>query len=182
MLKAHRRGRGMTIVEIMISLTVLGLLLMMALPSFTEVLQNYQLRGASEAMINGFQVARAAAIKRNLPVVITVAPPSAGWTVTEAASGTVVQSRSKDEGSPNAAVAITPGGATKVTFTPLGGVIANSDASATITQIDISNPAGGACQPTGAMRCLRVLVSGGGSVRMCDPAVAATTPPDPRAC
>jgi type IV fimbrial biogenesis protein FimT len=176
-----QRPSGFTLIEIMISLTVLGLLLMMALPSFTEALQNQQLRAASEGMVNGFQVARAAAIRRNVPVQIVVGPGT-GWTVSEVASASLVQARSKDEASPNAAVAITPAGATTVTFTPIGGVAANADASATITQLDITNPAGGACQPTGPMRCLRVLVTGGGSVRMCDPAVPAVTPPDPRGC
>lgn len=171
---------GFTIVEIMISLTVLGILIMMALPSFSEALQNQQLRAASEALLNGMQVARSEAIRRNLTVQVAVGPGT-GWTVTEAVSGAAIQARSKDEGSPNAAVAITPAGATRVTFTPLGGVRANLDGSATITQLDISNPAGGACQTaSGPMRCLRVVVSGGGNLKMCDPAVTAVT--DPRRC
>lgn len=177
-LKRRGRHRGFTIIEILVTLTVLGLLIMMALPSFSEALQNQQLRAASEALLNGMQVARGEAVKRNLPVQVAVGPGT-GWTVTEAVSGTAIQARSKDEGSPNAVVAITPAGATKVTFTPLGGVGANLDASASITQLNISNPAGGACQPSGPMRCLRVVVSGGGSLKMCDPAV---TSPDPRAC
>jgi type IV fimbrial biogenesis protein FimT len=174
----RNRQRGMTLVEIMISLTVLGILIMMALPSFSEALQNQQLRAASEALLNGLQVARGEAIKRNLPVQVVIGPGT-GWTVTEASSGAAIQARSKDEGSPNAAVAISPAGATRVTFTPLGGVGANLDGSASIAQLNISNPGGGACQPTGPMRCLRVVVSGGGSLKMCDPVVST---PDPRAC
>jgi type IV fimbrial biogenesis protein FimT len=174
MLMRALRQSGMTLVEIMISLTVLGLLLMMALPSFTEALQNQQLRAASEGMVNGFQVARGAAIRRNLPVQIVVGPGT-GWTVSEVASGSLVQARSKDEASPNAAVAITPAGATTVTFTSIGGTAANADGSAAITQLDITNPAGGVCQPTGPMRCLRVVVSAGGSVRMCDPSTDVPT-------
>ena len=171
----------MTLIEVMVTLTVLIILIMIGLPSFTEALQNTQLRGASEALLNGLQTARGEAIKRNLLVQFAVGPGT-GWTVTEAASGAAIQSRSKDEGSPNAVVTMTPSGATKVTFTPLGGITANLDASATITQLDISNPSGGACQtdPTpGPMRCLRVVVSGGGSLKLCDPAVTST---DPRHC
>jgi type IV fimbrial biogenesis protein FimT len=33
----------------------------------------------------------------------------------------------------------------------------------------------------GSMRCLRVVVSGGGSIRMCDPTPGVVMP-DPRAC
>ena len=167
--------RGFTLIEIMISLTVLGILLMIALPNFSEWLQNQQLRAASEATLNGLQVARGAAIRRNVPVRF-VSGPATAWTVTEVGTGVVVQSRAHEEGSPNAVLTITPAAATTVTFAPLGSVVADP---ARVTQFVIENPAGGSCQPAGPMRCLRVTISGGGSLRMCDPIVGVT---DPRAC
>jgi type IV fimbrial biogenesis protein FimT len=179
MLNRRRSQRGFTLIEIMISLTVLGILLMVALPSFGTWLQNQQLRAASEATLNGLQIARAAAIQRNVLVQFVSGSPGTGWTVREVATPNLVQSRSPDEGSPNAVLTVTPAGATTVTFAPLGSVVANPDASATVTQFDVSNPAGGSCQPGGPMRCLRVTISGGGSLRMCDPIVGVT---DPRAC
>ena len=178
MLKPLPRQLGMTIVEIMISLAVLGILLMVALPNFAAWLQNQQLRAATEASLNGLQIARAEAIRRNALVQLVVGPGT-GWTVSDAASGAVIQSKVHDEGTTNAAVAATPAGSTTVTFTALGGVGANTDGSAAITQLDFTNPTGGTCQPTGLMRCLRVVVTGGGSLKMCDPAVAL---PDARAC
>ena len=172
--------RGFTLIEIMISLTVLGILLMIALPNFSEWLQNQQLRAASDANLNGLQVARAAAIQRNVLVQFQ-SGPGTGWTVTEVATPVVVQSRSPDEGSPNAVLTATPAGATTVTFAPLGNVVANAGGTPTVTQFAFSNPAGGSCQPGGPMRCLRVVISGGGSLRMCDP--TPTLPAnDPRAC
>ena len=179
MLNRRRSQRGFTLIEIMISLTVLGILLMVALPSFGTWLQNQQLRAASEATLNGLQVARAAAIQRNLLVQFQSGPPGTGWSVTEAGTVNVVQSRSQDEGSPNAVLTVTPAVATTVTFAPLGNVVANIDATPTVTLFDVSNPAGGSCQPGGPMRCLRVTISGGGSLRMCDPIVGVT---DPRSC
>jgi len=178
----HRLPRGFTLIEIMVSLTVLGILLMVALPSFSEWLQNQQLRAASEATLNGLQVARAAAIQRNVLVQFQeTSLPQTAWAVTEAVTAIPVQSRAHEEGSPNAQVTATPAGATTVTFAPLGNVVTNIDGSATVTQLDVSNPAGGNCQPAGPMRCLRVVVSGGGSLRMCDP--TSTLPAnDPRAC
>jgi len=178
MLNRRRPQRGFTLIEIMISLTVLGILLMIALPSFGTWLQNQQLRAASEATLNGLQVARAAAIQRNV-LVQFVSGPGTGWTVTEVGTGALVQSRAHEEGSPNAVLTVTPAGASTVTFAPLGSVVANADGSATVTQFDVGNPAGGSCQPGGPMRCLRVTISGGGSLRMCDPIVGVT---DPRAC
>jgi len=178
MLKPLPPQHGMTLVEIMISLVVLGILLMVALPEFSAWLQNLQLRAATEASLNGLQIARAEAIRRNTLVQLVVGPGT-GWTVSDAASGAVIQSKVHGEGTANAAVAITPGASTTVTFTALGGVGANTDGSAAITQLDFTNPTGGSCQPTGPMRCLRVVVTGGGSLKMCDPVVAL---PDARAC
>jgi type IV fimbrial biogenesis protein FimT len=178
MLNRRRPPRGFTLIEIMVSLTVLGILLMVALPNFSEWLQNLQLRAASEATLNGLQVARAAAIRRNV-LVQFVSGPGTGWTVTEVGTGLLVQRRAHEEGSPNAVLTVTPAGASTVTFAPLGSVVANADGSATVTQFDVSNPAGGSCQPGGPMRCLRVAITGGGSLRMCDPIVGVT---DPRSC
>ena len=179
MLNRRRPQRGFTLIEIMISLTVLGILLMVALPSFGTWLQNQQLRAAGEATLNGLQVARAAAIQRNVLVQFQSSPPGTGWTVTEVATPVLVQGRSPDEGSPNAVLTVTPAVATTVTFAPLGNVVANVGGTPIVTQFAVSNPAGGSCQAGGPMRCLRVTISGGGSLRMCDPIVGVT---DPRAC
>jgi len=171
-------ARGFTIIEVLITIMVLGFLIMMAAPTFGEFLQNQQLRAAAEAALNGVQVARAEAIRRNLLVQVSFGPGT-GWTVSEAAAGTAIQTRAHEEGSANAALTVTPAGATKITFTPLGGVTANADGTPVITRLDVDNPGGGACQPTGAMRCMRLVISGGGTVKMCDPQATA---PDPRSC
>lgn len=182
MLRQRALQAGFTIVEILITVAVVGILIMMAVPTFGEWLQSQQLRAAAEASLNGLQVARSEAIRRNLPVQITFNVPQTGWSVTEQPPiATFIQGRQHEEGSPNAQLATTPGGATIITFTPLGGVTANKDGSATITRLDIDNPRGGACQPAGAMRCLRVVVSAGGTLRMCDPHPTVVAP-DPRAC
>lgn len=183
MLKRLRRAAGFSVIELMMVVAIIGVVLMLAVPSFAEFLQNQQIRVAGDAILNGVQVARAEAIRRNLSVQVAINVPETGWVVSESASGTVIQTREHQEGSRNANVLTTPGGATTITFTPLGGVTGNADGTFPVTQIDIDNPAGGACQLTsGPMRCLRILVTGGGSVRMCDPQLPVTSPPDPRAC
>jgi type IV fimbrial biogenesis protein FimT len=177
----HPRPRGFSLIELMIALTIFGISLMLALPSFTEWLQGQHIRVAAEAVTNGLQVARAEAIRRNVLTQIVFGPGS-GWAVTEVASAAAVQSRPAEEGSANAVITTTPANTTTVTFTPLGSVTTNLDTTNPVTQIDIANPnIGGACQPGGPMRCLRVLISGGGRIKMCDPhpAIAAT---DPRFC
>jgi type IV fimbrial biogenesis protein FimT len=195
MLETHAAQGGFNLIEIMVSLTVLAILIALGAPSFGEWLQNQQIRAATEALVNGMQVARGEAIKRNLAVQLTLDLPS-GWTVCEATKqpcdGTlladpvrvqdVIQSRSGGEGTRNAK-AITPNGALAVTFSPLGGVVANADnpVTASITQVDVVNTQGDCTAAGGPMRCLRVVVTGGGSIRMCDPTPGIVAP-DTRAC
>jgi type IV fimbrial biogenesis protein FimT len=86
----------------------------------------------------------------------------------------ILQKRSGAEGSPNAVVNST---VTNVVFNGIGRVSGAGPAAL----IDITNPSGGQCQDNaGPMRCLRVTVTNGGQVRMCDPAVMDNT--DPRFC
>ncbi|HZR70016.1 MAG TPA: GspH/FimT family pseudopilin [Burkholderiales bacterium] len=203
MLKARDRERGFTLVEIAIALAVVVILLKLGAPSFADWLQNLQTRAATEAVLNGLQAARAEAVRRNTQVrfqfvsdltascalsatslnwVVSVGDPSGkcNQSIDTATPGPVVQGRAAQEASPNATLAITPSGTappvTTVTFNALGGVVPqNADGSLPITQVDLSNPM--VTGPTA--RPLRVVVSAGGSIRMCDPAVTA---PDPRAC
>src|SRR5260221_13335306 len=60
--------RGFTIIEVMITLAVIGVLLGLGAPGFIEWLQNQQIRAAAEATLNGLQVARGEAVRRNTPV------------------------------------------------------------------------------------------------------------------
>ena len=89
----------------------------------------------------------------------------------------VIQSRSATEGTLNAFVTSAQN---TFVFNGVGRLIPVPLAA---IEINISNPVGGECA-TGddkakPMRCLRVIVSTGGQVRLCDPLRAA---PDPQAC
>jgi type IV fimbrial biogenesis protein FimT len=197
------RSTGFTLIELMITLSVIGLLLLVGLPSMGTWLQNTQLRASADAMQAGLQLARAEALRRNVPVRFQLVDSLAGgcalsntgvnWVISlndatgacgAAESDTdaprILQKRSGAEGSPNARVLAT--GGSSVLFSGLGRVIPLAIAGAPpITQIDITNPNGGNCQTNaGPMRCLRVTLANGGDVRMCDPAVTDNT--DPRFC
>ncbi|MDH5210813.1 MAG: GspH/FimT family pseudopilin [Betaproteobacteria bacterium] len=195
-MRRHTRARGFTLIELLITVAVLGIVLMLGLPNLSAWVQNTQIRNSAEAMVAGLQLARAEALRRNRPVRFNlvdtldascnVAANGRNWVVSmadptslchEEASETVdpfiLQKRSGEEGSQNAVVTAATAG---VTFNGLGSALG-------AMQINISNPSGGACRtPAGSepMRCLQVVVSASGSVRMCDPAV--TEDGDPRKC
>jgi type IV fimbrial biogenesis protein FimT len=198
----NKRAYGFTLIEMMITLAVMALLLMMGLPSMNTWLQNTQLRASAEGLQAGLQLARAEALRRNVPVrfqlvdtftaacvlantgtnwIVSINDPTALCDVapSDTAGPFTIQKRGGAEGSPNAVVAAINAPAvpaTTVIFSGLGRVIG----VAPIQQIDITNPSGGACQPAGPMRCLRINIASGGQMRMCDPIVV--DPTDPRLC
>jgi type IV fimbrial biogenesis protein FimT len=194
------RLRGFSLVELMVVVAVLGLVLMFGLPNISAWLQNTQIRSSAEAAISGLQLARGEALRRNRPVRFSLADSLAAgcnlnkagpnWIVSQldpsAVCGVapsdvdapfIVQKRSGQEGSPNVALLASE---SSVLFNGLGAASSPALSPQPPLVIDFSNPAGGACQAAGPMRCLRVVVSASGSVKMCDPAV--TDLSDPRAC
>lgn len=175
MLGRRRAQQGITLIEIAIALLLLALLSTLAVPAFQGWVQNSQIRNAADGIVNGLQLARAEALRRNTPVELQLGTDS-GWTILAAASGEQIQSRSSTEGSSGAGVTILPAAADRVTFNGMGWITGNNDGSASITQIDVKSKT---MDGEEGIRALRVLVSSGGSMRMCDPAVVAG---DPRAC
>lgn len=67
MLRGTTTQRGFSLVEILISLVVLGVMVALAAPGFGEWLQNRQIRAAAESALNGLQLARAEAVRANAP-------------------------------------------------------------------------------------------------------------------
>ena len=168
------RSAGFTLVELMLVIVILSIMLLIALPNFAIWIQNTQIRTAGEAILNGMQLARAEAIRRNVNIELRM-DVSSGWTARVPGTGEVIQSRLAGEGSAASLVTITPAGAKTVTFNSFGSVATNADGTATLTEIKIDSAQIAAADS----RELCVLVRAGGNVRLCDPQVAVS---DTRSC
>lgn len=168
------RSLGFSLIELMIAVAILAILTGLAMPSFQAWLQNAQIRNAAESVQNGLQRARAEAVGRNTDVEFVLGAGSS-WVV-QLTDGTNIESRSSSEGSRDVTVAVTPAGATTVTFNNFGGLkAANADASVPFTQVNLDSSVLAAA----ASQELRVTIGLGGNVRMCDPNAPASSP---RAC
>ncbi|MDD4965937.1 GspH/FimT family pseudopilin [Halothiobacillus sp.] len=64
----HRRMRGFTIIELMITLVVAAILLAIAIPSFTYLTVSNKLTTSANSLVSNLAIARMAAIKRNADV------------------------------------------------------------------------------------------------------------------
>jgi type IV fimbrial biogenesis protein FimT len=130
--------------------------------------------------MNGLQTARNEAIRRNVSVQFRLTDAAnSQWAVNLSSNPDLdppLFGRSADEGSPNVTLDRTPADADTVSFSALGRVTPNADASPSLVQVDLKNlritvPAD--------RRDLRIIIPAGGALRMCDLKVAAG---DPRAC
>ncbi len=63
----HRRA-GVTVIEMLIALAILAILVFVALPNFTMWIQNTKIRTTAQDLLNGLQLARAEALRRNARV------------------------------------------------------------------------------------------------------------------
>ena len=155
---------GFTLIELMIGLVVLAVLVGLGVPSFMVWMQNTQIRNAADAVLNGVQLARSEAIRRNKLVTFTLTERT-GWKVQQSGAIDSIQERSADEGSAKVGVAATPGGAYAATFDTLGGLTDNPDGSVPIQKLDFTSQT----SSDSAIRPLRIMVSVSGTVRLCDP-------------
>jgi type IV fimbrial biogenesis protein FimT len=180
-----RRHSGFSLIEVMISILIVGILIVAAIPSFSTWMQNSQIRTASESMANALQTARNEAIRRNACVQAKLVDyPKTSWDVrlcslAEDASVPPIAQRNHAEGSLNASLEVLPSDATIVSFNALGRVVDPnpSNGSAALQEINIRNSVMAAAEE----RKLRIEIPPGGGARMCDPnkAIGAT---DPRHC
>lgn len=161
-----RLQRGVTLIELSITIAIAAILIALAVPSFKIMLANAQIRTAAQALHDGLQLARVEAIRRNERVIFTKGTQSA-WTVSIESDASTVQTRPYTEGSTAATVSVTPNGAIKVTFNSLGRVVANTDASNSISQLDIDVPI--TLIPAADSHELRITITTGGAIRLCDP-------------
>lgn len=175
--------RGFTLVELLVSVTLLSILMALAAPSMSAWVRNSRVRAASESLQNGLRLAQAEALRRSRQVVFSTTtstnPQSlftaevggTTWSINtvplltdetaEFVEGAVLTSIASD---------VRIAGPAAICFNSLGRVVANPTPGT-----------GAACAATAeqtyavdltpdADRPLSVIVRLGGQVRMCDPA------------
>jgi type IV fimbrial biogenesis protein FimT len=201
------KQRGVSLIELMVGITIVGILSMLAAPSFNIWIQNQQIRAGAESILNGIQLARSSAVNGNGQTrFVLCGLPASSWEVLAASATAVapnaatspspacgvgslagvapapteirVQERSSLEGSKSAQVAVNTG---LIGVTTINTVTFNGLGRVNLNA-DGSVPITqiDVSTPTGD-RPLRIKVLSGGNTKMCDPSplLAAN---DPRHC
>ena len=91
--KKHAKSlvRGFTLIEVMVAITILGVLIAIAMPSFTSTIRRYRTEAIRDDLTASLQIARSEAIRRGLPdttrITITRTPSSATCTAVTTTAG-----------------------------------------------------------------------------------------------
>jgi type IV fimbrial biogenesis protein FimT len=204
-LNLRLRQQGVTLIELMIGLVIVGILFAVGGPAYGTWIRSQQVRTAAESILNGIQLARSTAVNNNTPARFNLCDTVSSWQVLAVSSAAAavsaadticgagqavgagneirVQERTNLEGSNSTGITATstlPAPTTlPVTDDGSRSITFNSFGRVVTPNADASNPMTtilvGA---TGGARSLLVIVQAGGSVRMCDPSLTN----DPRKC
>jgi type IV fimbrial biogenesis protein FimT len=155
------RTRGLTLIELMLTLVVLGVLAAIAVPALGRFLANAQVRGVAEEMRSGIELARAEAIRRNTEV--RFIPNGTGWNVVAPGAGANGADLTLASRSPRQSPATVAAVPAQIAFSGSGW----TTPFGTSMRLSVSAPGVGNCRPDGVMDCRNVTVMAGGAVRSC---------------
>ena len=190
---------GFTLIEMAVVIAIVAILMGLAAQNYRAWIANSQIRTAAETLVEGLSAARNEAIRRNRAIsfrlvsdlsdecktsdtgtswVVSVNDPAkkCDHDISESEEPQIVAKKAASERTATVTIAAlsTDGTSTasSVTFSGVGRVVLGG---APIARIDVDSSALSA----EASRDLRIVVSSGGMIRMCDPAVGGE---DPRKC
>lgn len=200
----HTRQTGLTLVELMVTVSILAFLMLAAMPSLSGWMRNTQIRTAAESIQNGLSKARNEAVRRNARVRLSLVSSLASncalsssathWIVSrnspaddcdeapsETATPLIIEKSTPGDAASGVTIAVkklsgtNPCGASDTaTFAEFDGFGRLTDSSSQLRCIVVGHSQGS------GNRTLNIVIGSGGQVRMCDPAVTSSS--DPRKC
>ncbi|MDI1360748.1 GspH/FimT family pseudopilin [Methylotenera sp.] len=178
-MKNFNKNSGFSLIELMVTVAVFGIMAAYAIPSFSTWIQDSKTRTIAESLQNGVRLAQAEAVNKGRQVAFFVTNVQPSATAAAATVGSnwgvrvVVPTQADADGYLQGAALNGEGGSVVVTadvaeirFNSIGRLVNSGSA----VNYNITNSKG--------TRPLRVVVSSAGSVRMCDPSKSIVTAAD----
>lgn len=141
----NRQG-GFTLLELLVTVTVLAILLTVGVPSFTQFVQNSRVTARTNDIVTGLNVARSEAIKRGAPITVTVTGGGGfhnGWCV-HTGAGCADAAAVLRENGPMPRVTVTPNAAVNAIVFDGRGARQAPAGALTLTIVPDDCPAGAA--------------------------------------
>lgn len=183
LIHARRAAAGFSLIEVMVTITVMAILTMLAMPGMTAWVANNRVRTVAETLQNALRQAQGEAVKRNRQTVFALTSQSPAANATPAANAsnwylqTLPLSGSDDvtgtflRGEKVATTqSVTITGSALLCFNSMGRLVGNTSTGLGANCVAPASFTAYNLTASSADRPLRVEVYLGGKVRMCDPA------------
>ncbi|MFA6178092.1 MAG: GspH/FimT family pseudopilin [Candidatus Methylopumilus sp.] len=167
--RAHS-ARGFSLIELMITVSLVGILAAVAFPNFRQWMQDTKTRTVAESLQNGIRLAQTEAVKRgrNITFLLTNDAPALGVTASTTGKNWVVESMTLANATTpevfiqgatltDVATVVTTASSASIRFNSMGRLVSPANS----VTYSITN--------AGGSRRLNVTVSIAGKIRMCDP-------------
>ncbi|SDH72391.1 GspH/FimT family pseudopilin [Variovorax sp. OV700] len=194
MLKRARPAGGFTLIELMVTLSVMAVLMALAMPSVLAWIANSRVRTVSDALQNGLRAAQAEAVRRSRTAVFSLTNDTAPqasltaiangshWSINFVASSTLdtagVATFVEAGVLTGAGAGVSISGPAAICFNSLGRLVAPASTGVSGAACSLASAPVYDITLASADRPLRVVVSLGGQVHLCDPArtLSSSTP------
>jgi type IV fimbrial biogenesis protein FimT len=150
------KQKGFTLIELMVTISILIVFTILSAPSITEFVEKNKIKTAANSLNDGIQIARSEAIKRNESITFNLSNDQ--WNVLSEDDMIAV---SQSEIAQTVIQDTLPSGATTLTFNNLGMLEIGKDGLLNINRIILTS------QKTNYR--LWVMISNSGGSRVCDP-------------
>jgi type IV fimbrial biogenesis protein FimT len=156
----NRQG-GVTLLETMIAIAIIGIVMAWGIPSLSDVISSHTVKSTADVVFSALQEARSEALKRNTSVSATLTATAINL------SGTNYAKTISLAGTGSGA-AISQDKAGAIIFTSTGQIAASTSYVITITN--------SSCAANNA--CLEVKAYGGGFIKVCNPSQGDSNAPN----
>jgi type IV fimbrial biogenesis protein FimT len=198
-----RTQRGVTLIELVVTLSLLAILTLAVVPSISAWMGNSQIRNVASSIQSGLQRARSEAVRRNQPVRFSLvslsdsavmsdscaaASDGVSWVVSlddpaghcsadasDTTSPRIIDKRAGGVGLKNVTVASVTAAAVESNGVAVFNGFGRLVGVDGLAVVDVDNST-----PGGDYRALRIVIGPGGTTRLCEPKITAAD--DPRHC
>lgn len=156
------KQKGFSLIELMVSLSIMSFILVLASPSFVAWIANLKSKNVTESVQYAILQTKTEAMKTNSRVRVEIQNDTS-WQIIRESDGAIINGKVSGEAQNTLQINTEPNNANSITFNGLGNVVENSDGSDTVNNIRIVNSL-----DYNSKKNFRITVLNSGMVEVCD--------------